>query len=188
MAVLFLVPRDNFVLATFLATGTMLAVSFGLGGLWRPGGLRLRSLIVGIVTAALLYLIFLAGAALIAAVHPFGITSASETSIYTLIASSSNPAYLQVGVLLLDAAGYESFFRGILQQKLEKMVGVGSAPLVALFDACLHLMTFNVLWVGATFVTDLVWGLAHHYGMGKQASFTSHFLWDVAIFIIRPVT
>lgn len=188
MAVLFLVPRDYFVPATFLATGCMLAVSYSQGGLGRPKGLKPSALALGVVTAALLYLVFLGGAALVSALHPFGITSASETSIYSLIASPSNPAYLQVAVLLFDAAGYESFFRGTLQQRLGEKIGVGSAPLVAMLDAGLHLITLNILWVGATFVTDLLWGVTYHYGKGKQASFTSHFLWDVAIFLIRPVT
>jgi membrane protease YdiL (CAAX protease family) len=56
-----------------------------------------------------------------------------------------------------------------------------------MLDAALHIATLNPLWVGATFVTDLVWGLTYHYGRGTQASFTSHLVWDVAIFIIRPI-
>jgi membrane protease YdiL (CAAX protease family) len=114
-------------------------------------------------------------------------TSAAEGSIYSLIASPVNPIYLQAGVLLFDAAGYESFFRGVLQDRLQTRMGVVAAPVVALFDAGLHLATLNLVWVGATFVADLVWGLTYYYGKGKQSSFVSHFVWDLAIFIIRPV-
>jgi membrane protease YdiL (CAAX protease family) len=166
----------------------MLAVSFGLGGLRLPRELRVRSVALGLGSAVLLYLIFVGGAAAVTMFHPFGITSASEASIYSLIASPSNPTPVQVAVLLFDAAGYEAFFRGVLQQKLGMRIGVGSAPLVALFDAGLHVITLNLLWVGATLITDLAWGLTFHYGKGKQASFTSHFVWDLAIFILRPVT
>jgi membrane protease YdiL (CAAX protease family) len=114
-------------------------------------------------------------------------TSASETSIYSLISAPSNPLYLQVAVLLFDAAGFEGYFRGVLQQRLRPRAGVLSAPAVALVDASVHVVTFNPLWVGATFVTDLLWGLTYHYGKGTQASFTSHLVWDLAIFIIRPI-
>jgi membrane protease YdiL (CAAX protease family) len=187
MFVLFAVPQQYFVAATFLATGCMVAVAYALGGLRRPAGLNPLALVLGVASAAALYLIFYLGAAAISALHPFGITSASESSIYSLISSPSNPLALQVALLLFDSAGYESFFRGVLQKRLAPRLGVGAAPVVALFDASLHIVTLNPVWVGATFVTDLVWGLTYHYGKGTQASFTSHFLWDIAIFIVRPV-
>jgi len=123
---------------------------------------------------------------LVSTYHPFGITSASETSIYSLISSHANPVYLQAVVLLFDSAGYESFFRGALQRRLRPRFGILAAPAVASLDAVLHVATFNPLWVGATFVTDLLWGVTYHYG-GTQSSFTSHFVWDIAIFILRPI-
>ncbi|MDG6909511.1 MAG: CPBP family intramembrane metalloprotease [Nitrososphaerota archaeon] len=187
MVVLFAVPAGYFVAATFSATSVMVAAAYALGALRVPHGAKPFAIAVGVASAVALYLVFYAGAVAIDLFHPLGITSASESSIYSLISSPSNPVYLQAGVLLFDSAGYESFFRGVLQKRLTPRLGVGSAPAVALFDATLHLVTLNPVWVGATFVTDLVWGLTYHYGRGTQASFASHFLWDLAIFIIRPV-
>jgi membrane protease YdiL (CAAX protease family) len=187
MLAMFTVPPAYFVLAAFASTTVMIAAAYALGVFHPAREPRPMVIVVGVVTAAALYLIFYLGAAWIDAFHPLGVTSASESSIYSLIASPSNPLYLQVGLLLFDAAGYESFFRGVLQKRLAPRMGVGAAPAVALFDAALHVATLNPVWVGATFVTDLVWGLTYHYGKGTQASFTSHFLWDLAIFIIRPV-
>ncbi len=149
---------------------------------------RAFSLVVGAGSAFLLYLVFQGGAWLVATVHPFGITSASEASIYSLIASPSNPLYLQVAVLLFDSVGYELYFRGVLQRRLAPRLGGMAAPAVAAVDALLHIATMNPLWVGATFVTDTVWGLTYRYGRGTQASLTSHFAWDLAIFILRPVS
>ena len=188
MAVLFTAPHDYFVQATFVATGCMIIVAFALEGIGLPHELKIKPIAIGLGSALFLYLVFLGGAWMVATFHPLGITSALETSIYSLIASPSNPQYLQVAVLLFDAAGYESFFRGILQRKLTPRIGVGSAVVVAVVDALLHVISLNPLWVGATFVTDLVWGLAYRYGNGRTASFTSHFVWDIAIFILRPVT
>jgi membrane protease YdiL (CAAX protease family) len=187
MVVLFTVPPAYFAAATFGATAVMMAAAYALGGLRLSRKVAPRALAVGGASAVALYLIFLLGALAIDAFHPLGITSASEASIYSLIASPSTPLYLQAGVLFFDAAGYESFFRGVLQSRLAPRFGAGSAAVVALLDAGLHLVTLNPLWVGATFVTDLVWGLAYHYGKGTQASFASHLLWDLAIFIVRPV-
>jgi len=187
MLILFTVPRDYFVAATFASTTCMLIGAYGLGGL-RVSRPKPASIVLGFATAALLYAVFTAGASAVAVLHPFGVTPASEASIYALISSPSGPPQLQVAVLLFDSAGYESFFRGVLQSKLRPRMGVAAAPAVALFDAALHIATLNPLWVGATFVADLIWGLTYHYGRGTQASFTSHLVWDIAIFILRPVT
>jgi len=187
MILLFTVPQNYFIAATFVSTSCMLGAALAVGGFRPSKRLGFASIAVGLASAVLLYLIFFAGGWVVASYHPFGVTSASETSIYSLISSPSNPPLLQVGVLLFDSAGYESFFRGVLQERLRPRMGVMGAPVVALFDACLHIATMNPLWVAATFVTDLVWGLTYHYGRGTQASFASHFVWDLAIFIVHPI-
>lgn len=188
MVVLFTVPAEYFAAATIFSTGCMMAAARYAGGLRLRGRVRPLSIGIGVATAVFLYLVYFAGAAAIDAFHPLGATSASESAIYALIASPSNPIYLQAAVLLFDSAGYESFFRGVLQAKLQPRFGAYSAPAVALLDAAVHVATLNPVWVGGTFVSDLIWGLAYHYGRGTQASFTSHILWDLAIFIVRPVT
>ena len=186
MLLLFTVPPPYFVAATFVSTSCMIGAAYSLGALRARRPLP-RPVLLGIASAALLYGIFYAGAWAVSTYHPFGITSASETSIYSLISSPGNPGYLQVLVLLFDSAGFEAFFRGALQMRLSARFGLLSAPAIALLDAAIHIATLNPLWVGATFVTDLVWGVTYHYGNGVQSSFTSHFIWDVVIFILRPI-
>ena len=188
MVVLFTVPRGYFVGATFASTACMLVAAYALGAVRPSGGPLYLALGLGVASAGVLYLIFYAGGAAIDAFHPLGITSASESTVYSLIASPSNPLVLQVLVLIFDSAGYESFFRGVLQERLQSRLGVSAAPCVALIDAGLHVVTLNPIWIGGTFVTDLVWGLTYYWGSGLTASFTSHFLWDLAIFVVRPVT
>jgi len=185
MLFLFTVPPSYFVEATFVSTSCMIGVAYAQRALPTRKA-RLRSIGLGLASAALLYGIFYGGGWLVSTYHPFGITSASETSIYSLISSPANPVYLQAAVLLFDSAGYESFFRGVLQRSLRPRFGVMAAPVVASLDAALHVATLNPLWVGATFVTDLLWGVTYHYG-GTQSSFTSHFVWDIAIFVLRPI-
>lgn len=188
MVVLFTVPAEYFVAATIFSTSCMMVAARYAGGLRLAGRVRPASIAIGVATAALLYVVYFAGGAAIDAFHPFGVTSASESAVYALIASPSNPVYVQGVVLLFDSAGYESFFRGVLQARLQPRFGVYSAPAIALLDAAVHVITLNPVWIGGTFVSDLVWGLAYHYGKGTQASFTSHIIWDLAIFIVRPVT
>lgn len=187
MVVLFVVPRDYFTAATFFATGFMVLAAYSLGAIKRPPALRYSALGLGLLTAGALYLVFYAGGWAIGSFHPLGISSASEASIYSLIASPGNPLYVQVLLLLFDSAGYESFFRGVLQLRLQSKIGAAAAPAVALLDASIHVITLNPIWVAGTFLTDLTWGLTYYYGKGLQGSFVSHIVWDIAIFIVRPV-
>lgn len=188
MVVLFAVPAGDFAAATIFSTSCMMVAARHAGGLRLPRKVNPLSIVAGVATAALLYLVYFVGGAAVDAYHPFGVTSSSESAIYSLVASPSLPVYLQAAVLLFDSAGYESYFRGVLQARLRPRFGAYSAPAVALADAAVHVATLNPIWIGGTFVSDLFWGLACHYGKGTQASFTSHLVWDLAIFIVRPIT
>lgn len=187
MALMFTVPPRLFTAAALISTGCMLLASLALGGYWRLFSPRARSVAVGLLSAGLLYGVFLAGNAFILQVHPLGLGSSSEASIYSLITSPSNPIYLQVGVLLFDALGYESFFRGVLQGRLQNRTGAAAPFAVAAIDASIHLLTFNPLWVVTTFIVDSVWGLTFFYTRDLSSSMTSHFVWDIAIFLLLPI-
>lgn len=186
MAVLFRVSSEYFMATTFLSTSCMLIASYAAGRKWsiKP---KPRAVLVGIGSASALFLVFLAGNVGISELHPFGIGVSNASSIYSLIASPSNPLYLQAAALVFDSSGYEAFFRGVLQARLTPSLGIGSAPLVAALDAAIHILTLNPLWVVTTFVADLGWGLTYHFTRDLTASFTSHLVWDFAIFIFFPI-
>jgi membrane protease YdiL (CAAX protease family) len=187
MAALFLLPSRYFVAATIVSMTVMIAVTYLLThytGLFRPKPLTVAA---GILSAIGLYLLFFLGNSGISTLHPFGLSTSSENSIYSLIASPSNPLYLQVGVLAFDAVGYESFFRGTLQTRLEPRFGIASPFMVALLDASIHILTLNPLWVITTFIADSWWGLTYHYSKDLTSNTLSHFAWDVVIFILLPI-
>jgi len=187
MVVLFTVPPRYFVAATYGSMACMIGATYLITryrGLFRPSG---SSLAFGLATAVALYALFYLGNAGVTALHPFGMSPGSEASIYSLIASPSNPLYLQVGVLAFDAVGYESFFRGVLLARLSRRTGVGAVFLVALLDAALHIVTMNPLWVATTFVADSVWGVTYYRTGDLTSSVTSHFVWDVVIFLLLPI-
>lgn len=193
LAALFTLPSKYFVPSTFVATSCMLAASYVMGvrpGLNRAG----RQIAIGLVSATTLYLVFLLGNEGIKALQPFGVGTSSENAIYSLIASPANPLPLQVAVLAFDSAGYEAYFRGVLQRRLQMRLGLAAAPAVAGVDAAIHaLALFQVgpataaLWVGTTFVADMAWGLTYRYSRGLGGSLTSHFVWDVMVFVILPI-
>ncbi len=187
MAPLFAFPKDDFALATIIATSCMTSVAVALGGYRRLFAPSVKTVAVGLVSAAGLYLIFFLGNGFIALAHPFGIGPQSETSIYGLIASPGNSVPIQFLVLAFDSLGFESYFRGTLQKRLSPRIGVASPFATALLDASIHVASLNPLWVVATFIADSVWGMTYYRTGDLSSSMTSHFVWDVAIFIIRPI-
>ena len=188
LVVLFLLPPGYFVAGTFVVTSIMAAAAYWVGGRVRVPSLSAWQVVLGLVSAALLYAVFYAGNAAIRQLQLPGLGIPDAGSIYSLISSPANPIVVQLALLTFDAVGYESFFRGVLQKGLQGRMGPFAALAIALFDAGLHLATLNPLWVATTFVADLAWGLTYYYGKGLPASLTSHLVWDVAIFVIRPIT
>ena len=187
MAAMLLLPPDLFIAATFASTTCMVLASAALGGfrtLFRPSP---KSLASGLAVAALLYLVFLGGNFGITVLHPFGIGASNENSIYSLIAAPGNPWYLQALVLVFDAVGYESFFRGVLQRRLRPKAG-GAAPVAAAaIDAAVHLLSLNPLWVVSTFIVDTVWGISYKRTDDLAGVMLSHFVWDILIFVLFPI-
>lgn len=187
MLLLFVAPAGLFVDATFVSTTCMIVVSVALGGyraLFRPSP---KSIASGLAVAVLLYLFFIGGNLGISLFHPLGIGTSNENSIYSLIASPSNPLYLQFLVLVFDAVGYESFFRGVLQRRLSSRLGVASPVAVAAIDAGVHVLSLNPLWVVSTFIVDTVWGYNYRFTKDISGNIVSHFIWDILIFVLFPI-
>ncbi|MDV3244018.1 MAG: CPBP family glutamic-type intramembrane protease [Nitrososphaerales archaeon] len=187
MVVLFTVPSGYFVAATFASTACMIGASLSVGGYRRLFAPNAKTLLAGLGSALLLYLVFYGGSIVINEIHPFGVNPAAENSIYSLISSPTNPLYIQGGVLLFDAVGYESFFRGVLQKRVQSRVGPAAPFLVAAADSVIHVLTFNPLWVVTTFIVDSVWGITYYYTKDLSASISSHLCWVVLIFVIWPI-
>ena len=187
MSPLFALPPAVFALSTVVATTSMVVVAVASGEYRRLFAPKPQTIALGLASAAGLYLLFAVGNQAILALHPFGIGTEAERSIYGLIASSGNSRLVQVLVLAFDSVGFESYFRGTLQKRLTQRLGVGAALAVAAVDASIHLASFNLLWVATTFVADLVWGLTYYRTRDLSSSMLSHFVWDVAIFIVAPI-
>jgi membrane protease YdiL (CAAX protease family) len=191
MSILFLRPTSTyFVVGVFIATPVMILVTFWLNryrGFFRPSG---KSIGVGLLSSALLYGIFYIGNEFITIYKPLGVASSGEASIYGTI--GSHPLFLQLIILLLDAIGFESYFRGNLQTFLSSRITngkakVGSAFLSALCDSLIHIISLNPLWAVTTFIADSAWGLTFYYTKDLGSSMTSHVLWDIVIFVVAPI-
>jgi CAAX protease family protein len=188
MTFMFLLPRKYFAEGSIVATTVMIVVSVlvlsrGYMKLYRPNP---KTISIGIGSALLLYLIFFGGNILVKTAAPLGVSASNEASIYSLFAST--PITLRVIVFVLDAVGFESYFRGTLQPVLTAKMGISAAFLVALIDAAIHVSSLNPLFVITTFIADSVWGLNFFLTKDLTSNVTSHLLWDLLIFIVFPIS
>ena len=187
MIEMFVIPKSFFVLGSIVSTSSMACVAFLLLAGKPEAKLRFvpRNLAFGIVTALVLYGIFLVGNLAIRNYAPAGISTSSEQGIYSLF--ENTPSALLVVVLALDAIGFESYFRANLQSLFAGRLGLGSVFLVAIIDATIHLSTFNPLFPVTVIISDSVWGLNYYFTRDLSSNILSHFLWDLMIFVLFPI-
>jgi uncharacterized protein len=186
MVEMFTIPKSSFILGSIVSTSCMIAVAFLLSNQTEKKFRdSLRGLALGIILALLLYGVFLAGNYGVQNLKLFGVNGTNEQSIYNLF-SGTSPALL-VGVLALDAIGFEAYFRGNLQNIFAKKLGVGAIFLVALIDAAIHISTLNPLFPATVIVADSIWGLNYYLTKDLYSNIACHFLWDILIFILLPI-
>ncbi len=185
MVEMFTIPKDYFVLGSIVSTSSMALVAFlltGFKGLFRP---KIIYFVLAVAGAVFLYVVFLGGNLAIRALNIPGLSASGEQNIYGLFSGASLP--LLIVVLILDAVGFESYFRGNLLGAFSKRIGVFSVPLVAGMDAAIHLATLNPLFPATTFVADLVWSAYFYKTRDLTTTILFHFLWDLLIFVIFPI-
>ncbi|HKW05161.1 MAG TPA: CPBP family glutamic-type intramembrane protease [Nitrososphaerales archaeon] len=186
MIEMFTIPKGYFVLGSIVATSCMILITPLLTRYFSLFAPTVKTVTVGIFAAVILYLIFLGGNNLVGTYTPFGIGAQNEDNIYSLF--SSTPMTLKIIVFGLDAVGFESYFRGNLQNLISSKFGFASVFIVALIDAAIHLATFNPLFSITTFIADSVWGLEFHITKDIYSAMASHFFWDMLVFVILPIT
>jgi membrane protease YdiL (CAAX protease family) len=193
MVLLFISPSSRyFVYGVFVATPVMMVVAYWLTSYRRLFDPSVKSIAIGLISAAMLYLLFLGGNYAVQKLgNLIGLHAISEeSSIYGSI--GSHPLYLQLGILVFDALGFESYFRGTLQNFIVKRITnkkyrSGGVFLAAVCDSAIHILSLNPLWVVTTFIADSVWGLTFYKTKDLTSSVSSHLIWDIVIFIIAPI-
>jgi membrane protease YdiL (CAAX protease family) len=192
MMSLFVRPESEFfIYGVFISTPAMIVVSVWLTRYKHMFKLSWISILVGFASAAALYLIFLGGNIAIKDFGPaVGIHASSELSIYGTI--GSHPMSLQVLILIFDAIGFESYFRGTLQNFVKSRLKSERGKFIAIFiaafaDSVIHIASLNALWIITTFIADSVWGATYYYSKDLGSSMTSHLVWDILIFIVAPI-
>ncbi len=155
--------------------------------IWQRPNLSFRpkSVILGVLSAAVLYLVFVIGNAL----APLIIHGAPSQvgGIYGLGTGTSR---ILVALLLLfiTGPGEEIFWRGFLQSRMQARWGAipGYLAATAVY-ACVHVFSRNPILVLAALVAGAFWGGLYLWRRDVALLIVSHSLWSAFIFAMAPV-
>jgi membrane protease YdiL (CAAX protease family) len=146
---------------------------------------RWRDVMVGVVSALVLYALFWLGKQIAPMLVPFA--AAQITDVY---ASKEQLNIVWIGLLLLFLVGpsEEIFWRGFVQRRLADLFGhrTGLLTTTAIY-ALVHLWTLNSMLIAAAAIAGLFWGWLYGRGHSIVSVMVSHALWDVMIFVLLPL-
>lgn len=167
--------------ATLLAGGALWHTS-DRAALWR---FDFNALLIGILSAALLYGVFWAGKYIATALLPF---AADQISSVYARQEQLNPFSIALLLFFILGPAEEIFWRAFIQRRLCERCGDRAGWLTATaVYAAVHLWTLNFMLVAAAAVVGLFWGWLYLRTQSLIAVMLSHALWDVAIFVLLPL-
>lgn len=146
---------------------------------------RYNSVMIGILSAAVLYGIFSLGNAL----SSYIIANAGYQigGIYEL-GKGSNRVLIFLLLCFITGPGEEIFWRGFLQEKLIHQFGNSAGFILAtLIYAGVHVFSMNLMLVFAALVAGAFWGGLYLWKKDLGLVIVSHALWSAFIFAVFPL-
>ncbi len=144
-----------------------------------------RALILGLVSAAGLYLLFWAGRAVSTLLFAF-----APHQIGGIYGLGQGFEAWQVALILFFVTGpaEEIYWRGFLQRRLSERLGKtkGFLAATALYTG-VHLCTLNFMLIGAAAVAGAFWGLMYQRFDNLAANIISHSIWTAVVFAVFPL-
>ena len=177
------IPEGNF----WAKIGVAVLIVFSYSLVWqRPLiSFRFRSLLLGLSSAILLYLIFFLGYTL----SPY-VLAGSKTQVGGIYALGEGTSRFWILCLLffITGPGEEIFWRGFLQSRLMEKLGDfrGYMAATAIY-AGVHVFSWNLMLVLAAFVAGAFWGALYMWKRDLLAQIVSHSIWSAAIFGVVPI-
>lgn len=179
-------PRRHFwqrMTATGLALGTL---SLAAQPELRRTRLRPGEVALGTVSAAALYVVFSAADRIARRLAPGAGGQIAE--IYALRSLQSR-LEIAARLVLIIAPAEELFWRGFVQPRLAAAAGtpMGTLGAAGLYAGA-HLITGNLMLIGAAATAGAMWSALAGLGAPLGALIASHAIWDVWIFLLAPTS
>ncbi len=139
----------------------------------------------GVGSAAVRYVVFLAGNAI--APHVVPGAAGQVGGIYGL-GDGSSRLLVALLLLLVTGPGEEIFWRGYFQERLQRRWGIWPGFLAATaVYAAVHVFSRNPMLILAALTAGAYWGLLYLWKRDLAALVISHSLWSAFIFAAVPV-
>ena len=142
-------------------------------------------ILIGIVSAAILYGVFFAGDRISALLFNF-----AQTQVTGIYGNKSLLNPVTIGLLLFFIIGpaEEVFWRGFVQDTLAHKFGENKGWIIAsLIYGGVHIFAMNFMLFMAALICGLFWGYVFKKYKSLWPGIISHALWDLTIFILLPV-
>jgi uncharacterized protein len=146
-------------------------------------GYLVPAVVLGMVSAAMLYGVFVAGKAVLVWLHAG--TGDAIRAVYTLDQTVSG---WRVAMLLLLVIGpaEEIFWRGYIQRRLTEAYGWRGVAIAAGAYTAAHLSAANPVLILAAAVCGTFWGIQYYYSKNLLLNIVSHALWTTTAFVWLP--
>jgi len=141
---------------------------------------------LGLLSALGLYIFFYAGNTVSRFIFSF-----AGNGIENVYAFKNNVPPLRIALLmvLVIGPGEELFWRGFLQRRFQIQKGpIKGFLLATLMYTVVHLGSGNIMLLLAAGVCGLFWGFLYLRTGSMILNVVSHTVWDVAIFLLFPVS
>lgn len=143
-----------------------------------------KKVVVGIASAAILYLVFYVGNEMVRYVLDF-----AGRDISHVYGFKGNAALWRIGVLMLliIGPGEELLWRGYVQGNLARKYGkVEGYILATLIYTAIHVATGNLVLILAALAGGVFWGWMYMRYQSLLMNSVSHIVWDIAVFLLLP--
>ena len=143
-------------------------------------------LVVGIISATILYIVFFAGDYFSNLLFNF-----AKTQVNGIYGNKSllNPTTIGLLLFFIIGPAEEIFWRGFVQDTLMQKFGDNTGWIVAsLVYGGVHIFAMNFMLFMAALICGLFWGWMYMKFKSVIPCIISHAIWDLCIFIIIPVS
>lgn len=140
---------------------------------------------IGIISAAILYLIFFIGDMAVRSLFDF-----AKVEIENIYSTKSQASTIKIGLLLLFviAPAEEIFWRGFVQRRYSERWGKWRGLVLAvMLYSLVHIWSFNLMLIAAAMVAGIFWSLLYLKYNSIVPGIISHAVWDLFIFVIYPI-
>jgi membrane protease YdiL (CAAX protease family) len=144
-----------------------------------------KYILVGIISAAVLYAVFFAGDRISNLIFNF-----ADKQVVGVYSNKMQLDPLYIGLLLVFLIGpaEEVFWRGFVQDTLAHKFGETKGWIIAsLIYGGVHIIALNLMLFMAALICGFFWGYMFKKYRSVWPGIISHALWDVTIFVLLPV-